>query len=142
MPALRLAATPPPMSASFNVFLVEDHPAMREAYAAVLAQEPDIGVCGVVESAEQALDALDGLPCDLVVTDLRLPGMSGVDLVQRLRMMRPDLPALVISAHEEEVYAERAREAGAVGFLPKQGLAGTLVPTIREVLEAASNRPR
>lgn len=128
------------MSAHFQVFLVEDHPVMREAYAAVLGQEPDIGLCGVVESAEEALDALEGLKCDLVVTDLRLPGMSGVDLVRRLSAERPGLPALVISAHEEDVYARRAREAGAVGFLPKQGLAGTLVPTIREVLDGIQGR--
>ena len=113
---------------------------MREAYAAVLGQEPDIGLCGVVESAEEALDALEGLKCDLVVTDLRLPGMSGVDLVRRLSAERPGLPALVISAHEKDVYARRAREAGAVGFLPKQGLAGTLVPTIREVLDGIQGR--
>lgn len=124
------------MPADFQVFLVEDHPVMREAYVAVLTEEPDITLCGVVENAEQALDALAGLPCDLLVTDLRLPGMSGVDLVRRLHADRPGLPALVISAHEEDVYAQRAREAGAAAFLSKQGLAATLVPTIRGLLQS------
>ena len=115
---------------------------MREAYAAVLEQEPRLRLCGSVESAEDALDALREVECDLVVTDLRLPGMSGVDLVGRLRDERPGLPALVISAHEEDLYAQRARDAGAVGFLSKRGLAGTLVPTILGVFgEAAEPVP-
>ena len=116
--------------APHRIFLVEDHPVMREAYATVLAAEPRLELCGSVESAEEALDALRETACDLVVTDLRLPGMSGVDLVGRLQEGWPGLPALVISAHEEELYAQRARDAGAVGFLSKRGLAGTLVPTI------------
>ena len=115
---------------------------MREAYAAVLEQEPRLRLCGSVESAEDALDALRETECDLVVTDLRLPGMSGVDLVGRLRDERPGLPALVISAHEEDLYAQRARDAGAVGFLSKRGLAATLVPTILGVFgEAAEPVP-
>ena len=108
---------------------------MREAYAAALDQEPSLVLCGAVESAEEALDALGEMECDLLLTDLRLPGMSGVDLVGRLREMRPGLPALVISAHAEDLYAARAREAGAVGFLSKQGLAATLIPTILALFE-------
>lgn len=108
---------------------------MREAYAALLATEPRLTLCRSVESAEEALDALQETPCDLVLTDLRLPGMSGVDLVRHLTEERPGLPALVISAHHEEVYARRALEAGAVGFLSKQGLAARLVSVILEVLE-------
>ena len=117
-------------TAPHRIFLVEDHPVMREAYVTVLAGEPRLELCGAAESAEEALDALRETSCDLVVTDLRLPGMSGVDLVGELRAGWPGLPALVISAHGEDLYAQRARDAGAVGFLSKQGLAGTLVPAI------------
>lgn len=135
VPTFQVSLSLHPMPPPFQVFLVEDHPVMREAYASVLAEEGDIHLCGSVETAEEALMKLIGMACDLVVTDLRLPGMSGVDLVEQLHAARPDLPALVISAHPEDVYAQRARDAGAVGFLSKKGLAGTLVPTIRQVLE-------
>ncbi|MDT7856009.1 response regulator transcription factor [Rubrivirga sp. S365] len=123
------------LSSPHRVFLVEDHPVMREAYAALLATEPRLVLSQSVETAEEALDALRETPCDLVLTDLRLPGMSGVDLVRRLSEERPGLPALVISAHHEEVYARRALEAGAARFLPKQGLAARLVSVILEVLD-------
>lgn len=117
-----------------QIFIVEDHPVLRSVYADVLRFEPGLHLSGQASSAEEALVVLESVPCDLLVTDLMLPGMSGVDLVMRLRSVRPSLPAMVISGHEESVYAERARAAGAVAFLPKSTLARTLVETIREVL--------
>ena len=112
------------------IFLVEDHPAMREAYASVLTREPGLKVCGVAETAEAALDVLAGAPCDLVVTDVRLPGMNGIELTARLRALRPSLPVLVITGHEDGAFDRRAREAGARAFLPKRLAARDLVPTI------------
>lgn len=120
----------------YKIFVVEDHPVMREAYANVLGLEPDLDLCGVAASTEEALALLDGLPCDLVVTDLVLPGQSGLDLVRHLRTARPDLPAVVITGHEEEAFARAARLAGAAAFLSKRDLIQTLVPTIHDVLEA------
>ena len=122
----------------YQIFLVEDHPAVRGAYVSVLRIEPDFALCGEAASAEEALAQLEGLPCDLVVTDIRLPGMSGIDFVERLREDRPDLPALVITGHEEPMFARRAREAGAAGFLPKRKAARGLVTTIRAVLQATN----
>lgn len=118
----------------YQIFLVEDHPFIREAYAAVLEAEPDLNLCGTAESAEEAVDMLDGLACDLVVTDFRLPGGSGIDLVRRLRAEHPALPTVVISAHQEGAFAREAKEAGAAAFLNKRDLIETLVPTIRAVL--------
>lgn len=117
-----------------QIFIVEDHPAMREAYASVLALEPDLHLTGQAASAEEALRVLESVPCDLVVTDMMLPGMSGVDLIERVHQTRPALPMLVISGHEEDLYAQRARDAGAVGFLPKSNLARTLADAIRDIL--------
>lgn len=71
-----------------KIFLVEDHPLIRRAYTLILDREPDFELCGAAESAEEAFDMLDGLACDLVVTDFRLPGQSGIDLVRRLRASR------------------------------------------------------
>lgn len=119
----------------YQIFLVEDHPAMREAYATVLALEPDLDLCGSVASAEDALSRLtDGESCDLVVTDLRLPGMSGIELVGRLHDARPELPTLVITGHEGAAFERQAHEAGAAGFLPKHEAAHSLIPTIWSVL--------
>ena len=117
-----------------RIFVVEDHPVMRDAYARVLAREPDIEVCGVVESAEAALDVFDGASCDLVIADVALPGMDGFDLVERLRARRPGLVALIISGYDEAVFARRAREVGAYAFLNKRALDQTLIATIRQAL--------
>ena len=120
---------------SYRILIVEDHPVMREAYVSVLSMEPGIDLCGAVASAEDALVALDSLVCDLLVTDYALPGMTGVDLVRRLHEERPELPTLVISGHEEDVFVREALHAGAVGFLTKRDLMDTLVPTIHEVMD-------
>lgn len=125
----------------YQIFLVEDHPVMREAYASVIEAEPDLDLCGAVESAEEAMDALGpALPCDLVVTDLRLPGLSGIDLVGHLRSARPGLPVIVVSGHEEAMHARRALDAGAVQFVPKRTLAASFVTTIRSVVGAGALR--
>lgn len=123
----------------FKIYVVEDHPVMREAYDAMLRAEPDLDPCGMAASAEEAMAALggpDGLACDLVLTDLRLPGQSGTDLVRHLRASRPSLPAVVITAHEDQAFAREARSAGAAAFLRKRDLIETLVPTIHDVLRA------
>ncbi len=114
---------------------------MLKAYAQVFQREPDLEVCGTAGSAEEALAALAGTPCDLVVTDLALPGMDGVGLVRQLRAERPDLPALVLSAHEDEVFVRRAEQAGARGYLSKRTAACTLIPTIRRVLDGPPSPP-
>ena len=118
-----------------RIFLVEDHPVMREAYALVLERETDVEICGTAETAEECLAVLNEMPCDLVVTDLSLPGMDGVALLERVHEVRPGLPAIVISAHDEKSHGERARRAGARAYLNKRDLARRLVPTIRRVVE-------
>lgn len=121
----------------FQIYLVEDHPIMRQGYAHVLAREPDLHLCGVAESAEEALDALEGASCDLLITDISLPGMDGVALIERVQNERPGLPVLVISAHDDEETVGRVRRAGAQGFLSKRGLAEALPPAIRHLLADA-----
>ena len=119
----------------YRVFIVEDHPVMREAYVSFLALEPDLEVCGAVGSVEEALGMLDNMECDLVVTDYRLPGQTGVELVRRLHETRPGLPSLVISGHDGPAFAREAEAAGAAGFLSKRDLVDTLVPTILALLD-------
>ncbi len=107
---------------------------MREAYAAVLRTTPGLDLCGAAETAEELLGKLAKLDCDLLVTDYRLPGMTGAELVRRLRAARPELPCVVISAHEDETFVREATDAGAAAFIRKRDLVATLAPTIRDVL--------
>ena len=111
---------------------------MREAYALVLEREPDAELCGTAETAEECLNILGETPCDVLVTDLSLPGMDGVALLERLREERPDLPGIVISAHDEASHGERVRRAGARAYLNKRDIARRLAPTIRRVVEGGS----
>lgn len=131
--------SPEPMP--YRIFLVEDHPIMRRTYAQVLKRETDFVLCGSVASAEEALIALADTTCDLLVTDMALPGMDGIELAERVRGLFPDLPTLVISAHSDEVFVQRAYRAGARAYLGKQNLAGTLIPTVRGILTDGHSLP-
>ena len=118
--------------------LVDDHPSTRKGLALTLSDEPDLSVAAAVGSAEEALAALSGgdagLAVDLVVTDLSLPGMSGIELVKHVHALRPGLPVLVVSRHDEGVYAERALRAGARGYVSKLEADSVLVGAVRRVL--------
>jgi DNA-binding NarL/FixJ family response regulator len=120
----------------YRIFVVDDHPVMLEGYRAVLKYEHDLETCGAAASGDEALAVLTtpGAECDLVVTDYRMPGMSGAELVRRLRACRPGFPAIVVSAHVDPAFAREAMAAGAVAFVQKRDMAAMLVPTIRAVL--------
>lgn len=110
---------PNPAKAIKRIFLVDDHPMLREGLARLIEQHPGCEVCGESESATQALDAiLDSAP-DLVMTDISLPDKSGLELIKDLRVRLPGLPILVYSMHDEMLYAERVMRAGAKGYLMK-----------------------
>lgn len=127
---------------SYQIFLVEDHPAMCTAYVQILEREPELELCGVAETAEEGLDRLRGTPCDLVLTDLSLPGMDGFALAERIRSERPDLPVVIVSAHQDAGYEARARQAGARAYLTKDHIARRLGPALLRVLrEPADARP-
>jgi DNA-binding NarL/FixJ family response regulator len=111
---------------------------MRGAYEALLARVSDLELCGTAESAEEAMDVLGQHPCDLLITDVSLPGMDGIRLTERVRHDNPALPILVVSV--DEGYRVRAEHAGANCFLSKNGLAQQLVPTIRELLQMVEAR--
>jgi DNA-binding NarL/FixJ family response regulator len=101
-----------------HVFIVEDHALMRDMVATFLGSLPDLHVCGSARTAE---DALRQLPdsADLVLIDIALPGMSGIDLVPELRARRPDVTCLVCSGHDEASYVQRALDAGVHGYVAK-----------------------
>jgi DNA-binding NarL/FixJ family response regulator len=127
-------ATPPVADAKSRVFIVDDHTMFREGMKQLIDREADLTVCGDAASGDEALGSIPGLKPDLVIVDLSLSGSTGLDLIKTLRSLYPALPVLVVSMHEETLYAERALHAGASGYVMKQEPAKTVKLAIRKVL--------
>ena len=100
----------------------------------MICAEEDLEVCGEAATAPEALDALRRIKADAVVIDISLPGSDGIELLKHLRSEHPHLPLLVISAHDEKVYALRALRAGAAGYLMKNEGEDCLIPALRKAL--------
>ena len=103
----------------WKIFIVEDHPVMREMLIAFLTKRSGYEVCGAAESAEEALERLGESGCELALIDVSLPGISGIELAQAIRLRWPDIRCLMISGHGERSYVEGAMEAGARGYVLK-----------------------
>ncbi|HEY5914296.1 MAG TPA: response regulator transcription factor [Verrucomicrobiae bacterium] len=116
-----------------RILLVDDHPLVREGLAATLSKELDLTVCGHAASATQALQAAATLHPDVAVVDLTLEGSHGLDLLKDLRILHPDVRLLVVSMHDEALYAERALRAGARGYLMKREPPEKLVEAVRKL---------
>jgi DNA-binding NarL/FixJ family response regulator len=117
-----------------SILIVEDHPLMRDGLASQIANEPDLTVCGEAEDANEALRLVQQLHPDLVIVDICLKSGHGIELVRRIHDSDPKQRMLVNSMYDEVVYAERALQAGAMGYLSKQSARGFLVPAIRTLL--------
>jgi len=131
MPGLqRLDARPPT-----RVFLVDDHPLVREWLANLIKQQPDLTVCGEADGVDEALVRIPGAKADVAVVDLSLGGRSGLDLIRELAQRHPSTSVLVLSMHEEELYAERALRAGARGYVMKREVTGNVIAGIRRVAQ-------
>ena len=109
-----------------SILLVEDHPAFAAALLSILNKNGNMNVVAVADTAEKALEQLPELEVDLVLVDVSLPQMSGINLVAALREKYPDLPCAMLSGHMSSQYARRALEAGARGYLLKDNPAGIL----------------
>ena len=117
-----------------RIFIVDDHPMMRQGLAQLIGVEPDLEVCGEAENAERALDAVGICQPDLVLADISLPGKNGLELIKDLQALQPGLAVLVISMHDESLYAERVLRAGGRGYIMKQAGGKKLMEAIRQVL--------
>ena len=130
----KLTAKKPAPIARKSVLIVDDHPFLRVGLSESLGREPGLSVCGAVGTAEEALTATEKLRPDVVVADLNLPGKSGLELIKDLASMQPGLPVIVLSMHDEEIYAERCLRAGARGYVMKSEGPEKLAAAIRHVL--------
>jgi DNA-binding NarL/FixJ family response regulator len=117
-----------------RVLIVDDHPMTRAGLVHVINHQPDLTVCGEAESAARALDILDSSRPDLLLIDITLPGKSGLELIKDVKAMRPELLMLVISMHDESLYADRVLRAGARGYITKHEGGEKLMEAIRHVL--------
>lgn len=127
-------ATPPVTGVKRRVLIVDDHPIFRDGISQLINQEDDVEVCGGVPSAAHALTAVEELSPDLLIVDISIHGSNGIELVKVVRGRYPNLPVLVISMHDERIYAERALRAGARGYIMKSAATEKVLMAIRRIL--------
>ena len=116
-----------------RVFIVDDHPLFREGLAGLVKRESDLAICGEADNAARALSAIEQLKPELVLADIGLPGKSGLELIKDILAVCPDAAVLVISMHDEALYAERVLRAGGRGYIMKQEGADKILQSIRLV---------
>ncbi len=117
-----------------HVLIVDDHAIVREGLVQVLAGHEEFVICGQAEGGKHAIELLASTQPDAAIVDLNLKDMSGLDLIRELHARRPELAILVLSMHEESLYAERALRAGAKGYLMKSEAVGKVVDALRQTL--------
>ena len=116
-----------------RVLLADDHSIVRDGLKRILAATPDLQVAGEAASGDEALAAVKANDYDVAMLDMSMPGLSGIDLIKRLKLEKPRLKILVLSMHGESQYAARALKAGAAGYLNKDSAAETLLSTLRKI---------
>ena len=117
-----------------KILIVDDHPMMREGLAQLIDREPDLVASCEAGTAAQALNMVVARKPDLVLVDISLPDKSGLELIKDIQVFHPYLPVLVISMHDESIYAERVLRAGGRGYLMKHEGGNKLIQAIRQVL--------
>jgi len=126
-----MSKSPPEKS---RILIVDDHPLFREGLRQMIDRNPELSVCGEAADAEEALRLVPELRPDLALVDISLGGSNGIDLIKTLKGKYDDLPILVVSMHDESLYAERALRAGAMGYVMKHEPAKTVKAAISKVL--------
>jgi DNA-binding NarL/FixJ family response regulator len=117
-----------------TVFVVDDHPIIRRGLALLINQEPDLAVCGDAEEMHSALSAISALKPDILILDISLNGPDGLEILKNVRLNAPHLPVLILSMHDESLYAERSLRAGANGYVMKQEATENVLTALRRIL--------
>jgi DNA-binding NarL/FixJ family response regulator len=123
-----------PIKPASRVFIVEDHPVFREGLRQVVSREIDLKVCGEAGNYDDALQGIVRSQPDLALVDISLPGKSGLDLIRKLRALASKVKLLIVSMHDEALYADRVLRAGGDGYIMKQEDPEEIIHAIRDVL--------
>jgi DNA-binding NarL/FixJ family response regulator len=122
------------MGVKKRILVVDDHPIVRQGLALMLNRETDFVVCGEAEDATGAMLVMASARPDVLIVDISLNGPDGLDLLKNIRTTHPALPVLILSMHDESIYAERALRAGANGYIMKQEATEKVLVAIRRIL--------
>ena len=117
-----------------KIILVDDHPLVREWLANLINEQADLHVCGEASNAPQAFESISAAKPDIVIVDLALEGGSGIELIKNIKAAHPEVATIVLSMHDESLYAERALRAGARGYIMKREATKKILQGIRSVL--------
>jgi DNA-binding NarL/FixJ family response regulator len=131
---LRKPPTAGPAKQRVRILLIDDHPLVRERLAEIINREADLTVCGEAEDRHEAIAAIPTKRPDLAIVDLTLKNSDGLELIKDIRVRWPKVRMLVVSMHDESLYAERAIRAGALGYITKQEATRKILVAIRRVL--------
>lgn len=121
----------------YRVFLVEDHPIVSEAMAELIALDASLELVGTAADGQEALAALREADVDLVIADISIPTLNGLELTRALLAEDASTRVLIVSGHQGALYTRQAQEAGACGFVTKAQVVSNLLPTLHEVLGGA-----
>jgi DNA-binding NarL/FixJ family response regulator len=117
-----------------RILIIDDHAMVREGVAEIIKHEPDLDVCGTATTANEGMLAVKKLQPDLVLVDITLPGKNGIEFIKDVRAVYPELRILVMSMHDESLYADRVLRAGGRGYIRKQEGGDKLIEAMRQVL--------
>lgn len=124
----------PVQPAKSRVLIVDDHPMVRDWLGILIGKQTDLTVCGEAASASEAMQLVAAQKPDIAIVDLSLEGKSGLELIKDLKALHPNLPILVLSMHDESLYAERVLRAGARGYVAKREATDKVMVAIRRIL--------
>ncbi len=119
-----------------RILVVDDHPIIRQGLALMVNREADLVVCGEAEDATGAMLVMASARPDVLIVDISLNGPDGLDLLKNIRTTHPTLPVLILSMHDESIYAERALRAGANGYIMKQEATEKVLIAVRRILNS------
>jgi DNA-binding NarL/FixJ family response regulator len=128
------STTRPGAASRHRIMIVDDHPMMRAGLAQLIGNQPELDICGEAANPAEALERVTRLKPDLLLADITMPGRGGVEFVKDLLALLPELRVLVVSMHDENIYAERVLRAGARGYIMKEAGSENLLVAIRQVL--------
>ncbi len=117
-----------------KVLIIDDHIVVRQGLMYLINREEDLEVCGEADEARKGLNAISELKPDIVLVDISLPGMNGIEFIKNTKAYHPDLPIVVLSMHDESLYAERAIRAGALGYVMKRADSDEIITALRKGL--------